>query len=106
MDIHSMLIQLRAGVTFIRKSSLATHVKLWREGRYKYFAPIEELSISGDNHFICWHNGGSSAVKNTEEDLAWTLEKIFDGAKPEDFIPLDYHTMLDVMNSEYGKVRE
>lgn len=101
--IEELFYTLNKGVRFTLRKSLETDVKLWKEGVYRYFTPTCNLSCDGE--FIHWQHGGSSANQNTLEDLRWTLDEIFDGATPEDFVALDYYTMLDVMDGEFGEIR-
>ena len=50
--------------------------------RYPYFDTVLYKTITG---FIGWHNFGSSANKNTKEDLKWIIETIFK-CTPKEFV--------------------
>lgn len=105
MTLEELYHRLNAGEGFILKEDLKSEVALFMSGKHKYCAPTCNLSVDDKREYIFWNHAGSSAVKNTLESLEWVLIHIFDGAEPEDFVPLNFDTMLDVINGEYGRVR-
>ena len=46
------------------------------------------IIVSDDGKYICWRHFGESANKNTDEELRWILENIFDDC--ETVVPAEY----------------
>lgn len=46
------------------------------------------ITVSPDHKWIRWNHYGSSAEKNTDRDLKWMLENIFDDC--ETVVPAEY----------------
>lgn len=76
-----------------------------RYGEYyalKYPAFHVALYINSSGKWICWHNGGSSANKNTLKDLIWIISVIFNRT-PEQFVH-DFSIYSDEDFSEWEKI--
>lgn len=50
---------------------------------YPFFNTV--LSVSENNKYIRWQHFGSSANRNTIDDLQWIIETIFE-TTPEEFV--------------------
>ena len=72
---HDLYIGLNDGKRYCLKKDFMLEARLYTEGEHRYFAP--HVALSADPEYIRWSHYGSSANKNTIDDLQWILEYIF-----------------------------
>jgi hypothetical protein len=79
MDVKTLYKGLQDGKRYILKSRFLLACELYANGTHRYFAPGAQLVKidDADGSWIAWHHYGSSANKNTLEDLEWLLRVIF-----------------------------
>lgn len=79
MDVKTLYKGLQDGKRYILKSSFLLACELYANGTHRYFEPRAQLVKidDADGSWIAWRHYGSSANKNTLEDLEWLLRVIF-----------------------------
>lgn len=79
MTIKELYIGLNEGRRYMLKSEFLAEAQHYAEGVHRFFAPWAQLYITEDagGEYIGWRHYGSSANKNTLENLEWILKNIF-----------------------------
>lgn len=86
---------------FVLKQSLLSDWRMFNAGTLRYFTPggRNEIHLEMDDHdvYFGYKHVGSSAVTARKDGLEWIIKTIFK-SEPSDFVELNYHTLLDVIN--------
>lgn len=95
---------LNEGKRYILKSELRFALKMYVSGEWRYFTPNTTLYAGDDLEYIYNNFHGSSATRNTLEDLEDILEIMhdIDGVTVDDLVELNYETLTDMMNEGHG----
>lgn len=95
---------LNEGKRYTLKSELKFALKMYVSGEWRYFTPTVTLYMSDDLEYIYNNFHGSSATRNTLEDLKDTLKIMndIDGVTVDDLVELNYETLVDMMDEGDG----
>ena len=105
MDEQLTLAEMFKGLLddkqYVLKETLRSDWRMFNDGTLRYFTPGGQNEIhleEGDNDvYFGYKHAGSSAVSVTKDDLEWLIKTIFK-AEPSDFVELNQHTILEVIN--------
>lgn len=95
---------LNEGKRYVLKRDLRFALKMYVSGEWRYFTPNITLYADDDLEYIYNNFHGSSATRNTLEDLEGTLKIMhdIDGVTVDDLVELNYETLTDMMNKGHG----
>lgn len=75
---------LNSGKQYILRRDLESKQRLFDSGELRYFVPTANLYMA--DGYIGWRHYGSSANKNTLNELQWVIDAIFKG--DDDFVDM------------------